>query len=439
MKPKHHPRAARTRLLLRAVLPAVGTLAAAGASFPDAGELPAHAGPPDPLVMFNGRRVASKEEWLSQRRPELQALFQHYMYGRIPPKPERAEFKTEAVYKDCLGGKATLKVVRISFGAANAPAIDLLVLVPNARKGPAPVFLGMNFCGNHALLNDPRIPLTRGWVYSSCRGCTDGHATEAGRGSQADDWALEQTIDRGYALASFCSSDIDSDRADVSDGVYKWLAQTGGGPDAKPEPHDRGTIAAWAWGFHRAVDYLVTDGDLHPKRIVAVGHSRNGKTALLAAAFDERIAISIPLQAGCGGTAPSRGKVGESVKQINKNFPHWFNAQFKKFDDQPERLPFDQHCLIALVAPRPVLLPNALEDAWANPGGQFEMLAAAEPVYKFLGAGGLEAKEMPPLGKLVDSPLGYFIRAGKHSMTREDWKVFLDFADRHLGPPGGQP
>jgi len=107
---------------------------------------------------------------------------------------------------------------------------------------------------------------------------------------------------------------------------------------------------------------------------------------LLAAAFDERFALAIPLQAGCGGTAPSRGKVGESVKVINDHFPHWFNAEFKRFNDQPEKLPFDQHCLIALCAPRPVLLANATEDTWANPEGQFQMLQAADSVYRILGA-----------------------------------------------------
>jgi hypothetical protein len=142
--------------------------------------------------------------------------------------------------------------------------------------------------------------------------------------------------------------------------------------------------------------------------------------------------MAIPLQAGCGGTAPSRGKIGESVKAINDHFPHWFDDTFKQFNEQPERLPFDQNCLVALVAPRPVLFSNASEDTWANPEGQFEMLRSADPVYRLLGADGLEAKQMPPLSTLVNSRLGYFIRPGKHSMTREDWSAFLDFADRHL-------
>src|SRR5262249_42682881 len=132
------------------------------------------------------------------------------------------------------------------------------------------------------------------------------------------------------------------------------------------------------------------------------------------------------------GTAPSRGKVGESVTQINTSFPHWFNALFKKFNDRPEHLPFDQHCLVALVAPRPVLFTNAVLDTWANPDGQFEVLKAAEPVYKLLKAGGREPHERPPVGKLSGGTLGYFIRNGKHSMLPEDWKVFLDYADRKL-------
>jgi hypothetical protein len=282
----------------------------------------------------------------------------------------------------------------------------------------------MNFCGNHAVLNDPDIPLPTGWMPNSCAGCTNNQATEAGRGSQVNTWAIEQAIDRGYAVAQFYAGDIEPDQPNASEGIR-----------AAYREYDWGTIAAWAWGFSCGVSYLSQDPDIHPKQIAVVGHSRNGKAALVAAAFDERIALAIPLQAGCGGTAPSRGKIGESVKQINEHFPHWFNAEFKKFNDQPDRLPFDQHCLIALCAPRPVLLPNAVEDQWANPSGQFEMLQEAEPVYRLLGADGLAADRMPAVGRLVDSTLGYYIRPGKHSMTTEDWKVFLDYADKQFGKP----
>jgi len=269
------------------------------------------------------------------------------------------------------------------------------------------------------------------WMYNG-PGVKNSRATEAGRGKQANVWALEQAIERGYAVATFYNGDIDPDQNEVRGGIQAYLRKKG----REPGPHDWGTIALWAWGIQRAVDYLVTNQKIDKDRIAVVGHSRLGKTALLAAAFDERIALAVPLQAGCGGTAPSRGKVGESVKKINDHFPHWFNGTFKEFNTQPDRLPFDQHCLVALVAPRPVLFANAVEDTWANPEGQFEVVKAADPVYRFLGVEGLRAERMPEVGKLLNSRLGYFIRPGKHSMTKSDWRVFLDFADKHLGKPG---
>jgi hypothetical protein len=426
--------------VMSVVIVLVGCAVPKKRSWPDVTALPSRSGLPDPLVMLDGRRVATPTQWESERRPELKDVFQHYMYG---PIPKRVTMKTimKGVHRDFLDGKATLKLLSLEAGGG-APVIDLMLVLPNNRPGPIPVFLAMNFCGNHALTADTRVPLTRGWLYSSCKGCTNNAATEAARGGQAQDWPLARLIERGYALASFCSSDVDSDRKEVSDGIYRWLA---GGDSGKNNPTNRGSIAAWAWGFHRCVDYLVTDRDVDAKRIAAVGHSRNGKTALLAAAFDERIALSIPHQAGCGGTAPNRvapalaapqanGRpIAETIAVINRSFPHWFNGEFKMFNDTPDKLPFDQHELVALCAPRPVLFSNAQEDQWANPTQQFEVLQAADPVYRFLGVEGLAAKAMPPQRQLVNSRLGYYIREGRHSMTADDWEVFMDFADRHFG------
>jgi hypothetical protein len=416
-------------LVLAAVLAAV---TAVRGGFPEVPMLPAHPDLPDPLVMLDGSRVTTKGQWFDKRCPELKELFQHYMYGYLPA-PEKIEAKVEREDRKALGGKATLREVTIHFGPTGTPPIHLLLVVPNERKGPAPVFVGMNFSGNHALLKDPEVRLPTVWMYPNHPGVKDNRATDAGRGAETAVWDLAGSIDRGYAVATFYNGDVDPDRADVREGIQPHLRK----PGEKPGPHDWGTIAAWAWGIHRAVDYLVTDKDLDKNRIAVVGHSRLGKTALLAAAFDERIALAIPHQAGCGGTAPSRqnNPKAESVKRINTSFPHWFNATFKEFNDQVERLPFDQNCLVALVAPRPVLLGNAVEDVWANPDGQFDVLRAADPVYRLLGVDGLGAKEKPEVGKLLDSRLGYFIRPGKHSMTPEDWKVFRDFADKHLGKP----
>jgi hypothetical protein len=412
-------------MIVASTLPTV----AASRTWPEPTQLPARAGLPDPLIGFDGQPVRTAKAWEQKRRPELKALFQHYMYGTLPPKPAKMNVHVTGEYADFLSGKATLKTLSLDFGDPAAPKLELMLVIPNGVRARVPVFLALNFCGNHAVHPDPRIPITHGWVYNNCAGCQDGHATETGRGSQAVDWPLETIIERGYAFATVCTSDIDSDRKDVSDGVYRWLTQQNGG--ANP-PADRGTIAAWAWGFHRCVDELVTERRLDPKRIAVVGHSRNGKTALLAGALDERIALAIPHQAGCGGTAPSRGTVGESVKRINTAFPHWFNSNYKAFNDDPAKLPFDQNCLVALMAPRPVLMGNAVEDTWANPAGQFEVLRGAEPVYRLLKAGGCDATTPPPPGQLVKSRLGYFIRPGKHSMTTGDWAMFLEFADTHF-------
>jgi dienelactone hydrolase len=414
--------------ILTALLALFLTAGAMAAAFPPVEQLPAQPDLPDMLTMFDGGKVTTKEQWLQQRRPELKALFEHYMYGVAPPAPEKITATVEREDKQYFGGKATKKEVAIAFGPPGAPAIHLLLVIPNDRK-PAPVFAGANFNGNHEALNDPAIALPQGWLPKSGHGVKDNRATDDGRGKEVDVWNIEYAIGRGYAVATFYCGDIDPDKNDFTDGIHPFYQKAG----QARGPHDWGAIAAWAWGLQRVADYLVTDKDIDAKRIIAVGHSRLGKTAMLAAAFDERFAMAIPLQAGCGGTAPSRGKVGEAVKRINDVFPHWFCDEFKKFNTQPEKLPFDQHGLVALMAPRPVLFSNATEDQWANPAGQFEVLQAADRVYKLLNAGGLEAQAMPEPKKLVSSTLGYFIRPGKHSMTREDWDAFLEFADKHLG------
>jgi hypothetical protein len=417
------------------LLTAVGFLlvlvgAAALADFPEPAKLPANPDLPDPLLMMNGERVKTKEDWTKKRRPELKALFQHYMYGNMPDAPEKISAKVEREDRKYFDGKATKKEVTIAFGPPDTPKVHLLLVIPNDRKKATPVFVGMNFHGNYTVTKDPTIPLPTAWVPNGTKGVNDNKASEDGRGVDAAVWDLEDVVGHGYAVATFYCGDVDPDRADKREGVQVHYLKKG---ETKPDPNDWGTIAAWSWGLSRAVDYLVTDADLDRERIIAVGHSRLGKAAMVAGAFDERIALIIPHQAGCGGTAPSRGKVGESVKQINDRFPHWFDANFKEFNDKVDRLPFDQNCLVALAAPRPVLFTNGVEDEWANPKGQFQVLQGADSVYRLLGVEGLEAKEMPEPNKLIASRLGYHIRPGKHSMGKEDWKVWIEFADKHLG------
>ncbi len=405
------------------------------AAFPEPDALPAQAAPPDPLVSSSGQRVTTREGW-THRAAELRALFQHYEYGMIPP-PAKFAVKVVREDKEALGGKATLREITLALERPEGTQINLLLVIPNKRTTPAPVFLGLNFRGNLALLPDPAIGVPAGWKPKT------GETIEQARGSEMANWMIEGTINHGYAVASFWNSDVVPDDKAGAEAVLRKFRPAG--PEERGAS-DTATIAAWAWCLQRAVDYLVTDAEIDAKRIAVVGHSRNGKTALLAAAFDPRIALVIPSQAGCGGSAPVRmapeqaklqdnGRpTAETVAVITRSFPHWFCGNFKSFGETPEKLPFDQHALVALCAPRPVLFSCAAEDLWANPSGQFEMLRAADPVYRLVAGDGLGAAEMPEIGKLLPSRLGYFIRPGRHSMTPGDWAAWLDYADRWLKP-----
>jgi hypothetical protein len=386
---------------------------------------------PDPLVTRGGERVTSAEQWRTVRRPELLELFQANMYGRLPPAP--ASVEPVVLFEDtkAFGGLGTLREIELRFdvfGKTNPLPIRLLLAVPNDRpKAGVPVFVGMNFQGNHCLVSDPRVRLPDVWCYPKYPGVLNDRATDAGRGKAPDVWAFETALRRGYAVATFYNGDIQPDRPKVSEG-FRAVQPTPDAPDATA------TVMAWAWGIMRAVDHLTTRPDIDRKRIAVVGHSRLGKTALVAGAFDERIALVIPHQAGCAGTGPNRhaDPKAESVKRITTAFPHWFCKPFAAAGDDPSKLPFDQHELLALCAPRPVLYSNAAEDLWANPAGQFDMMVRATPVYRLLGEEGMTAAAVPPLGKLHSSRLGYFIRPGKHSMGPADWAAYLEFADTWL-------
>jgi dienelactone hydrolase len=380
--------------------------------------------------MFDGTKITSRQDWETKRRPELKELFEHYMYGRYPAKPEKVTGKVLFEDAKAFGGKGTLREVEITFGPPEWPKIYLLMAVPHG-KTPAACYVGPNFQGNHCLVADERVRITPDWCYPNTPGVKNNKASAEGRGKVLTVWPFEQILDRGYAVATFYAGDVQPDRPGVQEGMRATLPMKGEAPIDQTA-----TVMWWAWGVHRAVDYLVTSPDVDAKRLAVVGHSRLGKTALLAGALDDRLAVVIPHQSGCGGAGPSRSHnpKAESVKRINTSFPHWFSTSFKAFNDDTSKLPFDQNCLVALCAPRPVLLTNAQEDQWANPGGQFEVLQAAVPSYQLYDLEKpLVAEKMPDIGKLADNRLGYFIRAGAHSMTPEDWKIFLDFGDSRLG------
>ncbi len=421
---------------MKLLLPALMLTASAFAlDFPAPEKLPLHESLPD-------LAARTREQWQTQRAPELRALFEHYMYGRQPAKPGAVAGRSIADDRQALGGAATLREFDVDLGLGHP--VRLLLVTPNGKPGPFPCFLGINFNGNHEVLDHPGIALPESWVKPHKDGTGGNKARKEDRGIETDKWNVAQIIERGYAFAGFYHGDVVPDEKELAEPV---LRKIGGVKSAERGPEDTATIMAWAWGFSRMLDVLEKVKEIDAKRVATVGHSRNGKTALVAAAFDERFAMAIPSQAGCGGTAPSRvapelaklnekGRpTAETVAVITKAFPHWFAGHFAEFSGEPARLPFDQHALIAMCAPRPVLVSNATEDLWANPAGQFEMLKSADPVYKLVAGDGLGADSMPAVGKLLPSRLGYFIREGSHSMSAVDWAAWLDYAGQWLKAP----
>jgi len=387
---------------------------------------------PDPLMMFDGTKVVTKEDWESKRKPELKELFQRFMYGRYPDAKATVTAKT--LYEDtkAFGGKGTLREVELSMGIPGCPPIYAMIAMPNTQPtGGLPVIVGINFSGNHVITPDPKIHLPTNWMPEKFPGVVNNRATVDGRGKTPERWQLEMIVERGYALVTFYCGDVDPDDKSNRGGMRPFITPEPKG--AKPGDFT-GSVMAWAWGAHRVVDYVVMQKEFNPKRIAIFGHSRLGKAALVAGAFDDRIAVVFPHQAGCGGPGPSRhdNPKAEGVKRINTNFPHWFCDNFKTFNDDTSKLPFDQHCLLALCAPRPVLYSNATGDEWANPAGQFEMMKKANPVYTLLGTEGLKTQTMPSENAISDGRLGYWIRPGKHEVIAEDWKAFLRYADTWL-------
>jgi hypothetical protein len=414
------------RALVIAALAGAALVQPAGVNY-DEGKVPSYV-LPDPLVFASGRRVADAAEWHGARRAEILGLFERHVFGTSPPAPATIEGEVRDVDRQALGGAATRRQVSVRLGAgADAPRLELLIYVPNARQGKVPVFLGLNFNGNHAVAADPAILLSTRWMRDSVPGVEHHRATQASRGSEASRFPLETIVERGFALVTAYYGDLEPDHPDGwKDGIRGRLAA---GEEAS---WSWGAIGAWAWGLSRALDYLASDPDIDGTRIAVIGHSRLGKAALWAGARDGRFALVVSNDSGEGGAAITRRQFGETITRINTSFPHWFTSAYKTFNDRENDLPVDFHELLALIAPRPLYVASASEDLWADPRGEFLSAVAAEPVYTLLGSPGLGVREMPAPGVSVGQRIGYHVRAGKHDLTREDWEHFLTFAARHL-------
>jgi len=382
---------------------------------------------PDVLTRFNGGKVKSAKVWFKKQRPEILKKFTDEVYGKVPGKLDITDVKVWETSDDAINGMAIRKQLSLFFkkGDRNLEVSVLMYLPKSQQK--VPVFLAYNFSGNHTVYNDANIRLTESWVNDDPSvGIINNQVTEQSRATASNRWPVEEIIKSGYGLVTVYYGDVDPDKNDFSDGIEPFFYQVN---QTRPKYDEWGSIAAWAWGLSRVMDYLEKDELVDSKKVAVLGHSRLGKTALWAGATDQRFAMVISNESGCGGAALSMRKFGETVQIINTSFPHWFCGNFLKYNDNEGQLPVDQHMLLALIAPRPLYVASAEGDKWADPRGEFLSAKYASAVYELLGTEGLPVKEMPEVNHPVMGTISYHIRSGKHDLTPYDWKQYLKFAD----------
>lgn len=388
---------------------------------------------PELMRFAGGKAVRGKNDWPA-RRSELYALFEREMFGRAPQAPDTLDARVMESAKGVLGGLADRKQVNIHFG--HAKFMHLLIYTPAGAAQPVPAFLGMNFFGNASICGDADIlMMPQDAMQLRCGVCPgiDRNKSESrsARGAQAARWPLERILKAGYGVVTFYRGDIDPDFDDgFRNGIHSQFYPKG---QKYPEADEWGTLAAWAWGLSRALDYLETEPAIDASRVAVFGHSRLGKAALWAGASDERFALVISNESGCGGAALSRRAIGETVEIINRSFPHWFCGNFKKYGGKENQLPFDQHELLALIAPRPLYVASASQDRWSDPKGEFLAAVEASAAWRLYGYKGLKGAKMPaPGGSVGAGRMAYHLREGKHDITEFDWQHYIAFADKFL-------
>ncbi len=372
---------------------------------------------PSPLTKADGSQVKTAFEWVNFQRPRILDLYKNEVYGKLPPRPDQMSFELLSCKNDALDGTAIRKEIRIhlAMNSGQSHYFDLLLYVPKNAAKPPPVFLGLNFKGNHAVTPEKDVRPTGGRK-------PDLDLSDESRSLQAHRLGLPEVIKRGYATATACYHDIFPDAAEYRDqSIYKLFPDAAGG-----------AISAWAWALSRALDCLENEPLVNAAKAAVHGHSRLGKTALWAGANDTRFKLVISNNSGCGGAALTKRCFGESLEIIQFTFPHWFNQSFLKYINNEATMPFDQHFLISLMAPRPVCIASATEDLWADPKGEFLSGVHAAEVYNLFGANGLGTDVMPPPDTPLTGEVSYHLRTGKHEQTPEDWAHYLDLADLYL-------
>jgi hypothetical protein len=382
---------------------------------------------PDPLTLANGKAVRNAKTWTETRRPELVRLFEENQYGRAPGRPKDMSFDVFEKAAPALDGKAIRRQVTVYFTAdKGGPKMDVLVYLPAEGRKPVPLLLCLSFSANSSSVDDPGVRVGEVWGRDKKR----GPAPKGGFGHINP----LPFLAKGIGVATIYYGDIDPDfLGGVGLGIRAQYLKPG---QTEPAPEEWGAISAWAWGLSRAVDYFETDSGVDAKRIAILGVSRLGKTVMWAGARDTRIAMVIASCSGEGGAALSRRNYGETVAHLTEptRFPYQFAANYGKYGQHVDQLPVDAHILVALMAPRPVLLQTGDTDYWSDPKGEFLAAVAAEPVYRLLGKQGLGTDKMPAAGEAIMHDIGYLMHAGGHGTIPSDWEQYLKFMEMHFKP-----
>jgi hypothetical protein len=387
---------------------------------------------PDPLTANDGTKITTAKAWMSKRRPEIVKLFEEQQYGRAPGKPADLAFEVQDAGTPAFGGKAMRKQVKITFTKdKSGPSIQLLIYTPAAAKKPAPVLLVMGWGANGAAVDDPGVISNPVWSPKEKK--RNPYVPAAG-GRGFGRLNVQPLLDAGLGVATFNYGDVDPDDLDAIQGGIRALYLKPGA--ALPAPDEWGSIAAWGWGISRVIDYMETDKAIDAKRIAIHGVSRLGKTVMWAGAHDTRVAATIASCSGEGGAAVSRRNYGETIAHLTAptRYPYQFAINYAKWGGFPDKAPMDGNLLVALHAPRPLLLQTGTTDNWSDPKGEFIAAVDAGKVYKLLGKQDLGTDVIPAPNTPILHDLSYLMHEGGHGTIPADWPVYIDFLKMHLKP-----
>ncbi len=384
---------------------------------------------PELLMTADGKRVTDANTWTKKRRPEILKMIEETQFGKMPPSPKNMSFDVFDQGTPALNGKALRKQVTIYFDKADTEhKMTLLIYLPANTKAKVPLLLNISFAAPNQMIDDPGIRVGEIW------NPTEGKKIKADQPSRFGKMNVEQFLEAGFGLATVYYGDIEPDFKDgIKYGIRSKYLKNG---QTQPANDEWGAISAWAWGLSRAMDYFEKDKQIDAKRIAIQGASRLGKTVLWTGAHDTRFKLVLASISGEGGAAIARRNYGETIAHITdpSRYYYQFAPNYHSYSNKANELSFDAHMLVALMAPRALLLQTGNTDYWSDPKGEFLSAIAAAPVYKLFGETAPTTTEMPAANdtSLLMNKLGYYMHEGGHTVLPNDWTLFISYMKKYL-------